>query len=118
MRSLPPPRITRARRWKRIKRALKSFFEQGYIADFSVFYKRCQKNHYTISKIRRTRFTYRFVTTERKGVVKRANRGWRFARVVGRHARKVTMPGLRRGLRASGVTKNGASPGVDISVRF
>ena len=118
MRSLPPPRITRARRWKRIKRALKSLFDKGYISDFTVFNKRSQTNQYSVSKIKKTKFTYRFVNTEKKGVVKRANRGLRFARMISKKATKFTMPGLRRGLRNSKVTNNTTSPGVDLSVRF
>ena len=37
MRSLPPPRVTRSRRWKRIKRALKFFFTRGYVSDPGAF---------------------------------------------------------------------------------
>lgn len=37
MRSLPPPRVTRSRRWKRIKRAVAYFFTRGYVADPGAF---------------------------------------------------------------------------------
>lgn len=100
MRSLPPPRVTRARKWKRIKRAIKNLFSKGYISDYGVF-SRIQTNHYSISKIRRLRFSTRLVKSRNDlNIVKRANRGFKLANYISRASRRVSVPGLKRGLRS------------------
>ena len=100
MRSLPPPRITRARKWKRIKRAIKNLFSKGYISDYGVF-SRIQANHYSISKIRRLRFSTRLVKSRNDlNIVKRANRGFKLANYISRASRRVSVSGLKRGLRS------------------
>ncbi|RLV89442.1 hypothetical protein JA1_005176 [Spathaspora sp. JA1] len=77
MRSLPPPRITRARRWKRIKRAIKNLFIQGYISDFSVFHR--APSNFTISKIHKSKFSSRLKKQSEIGIVQTANIGLQFA---------------------------------------
>ncbi|EGW31018.1 uncharacterized protein SPAPADRAFT_141978 [Spathaspora passalidarum NRRL Y-27907] len=89
MRSLPPPRITRARRWKRIKRAIKNLFLQGYISDFSVFHRSTQPN-YTISKIHKSRFSSRLKKQSQMGIIQTANIGLQVAGYLGKLAANLS----------------------------
>ncbi|CAH6718293.1 hypothetical protein CLIB1444_01S03532 [[Candida] jaroonii] len=57
MRSLPPPRITRKRRWRRFKRAIKYFFKTGKLTDPSSPNYRFKSQ--SISKIKQSRITSR-----------------------------------------------------------
>lgn len=99
MRSLPPPRITKKRRWKRIKRALRAFFNKGYMLDPGAFYpypKATSKN--TISTIRRSRLTSRFRKsnfTDEIGLKEGANAGLKTLSVMRRLARGMSVPVMR-----------------------
>lgn len=57
MRSLPPPRITRKRKWKRFKRSLRYFFHKGRFSDPGSY---LYKNKSSISKIKKSRLASKF----------------------------------------------------------
>ena len=59
-----------------------NLFSKGYISDYGVF-SRIQANHYSISKIRRLRFSTRLVKSRNDlNIVKRANRGFKLAIIL------------------------------------
>ncbi|CCE83546.1 Piso0_004125 [Millerozyma farinosa CBS 7064] len=99
MRSLPPPRITRKRRWRRIKRAIKAFFTKGYISDPGAFLSSSKGSKGSISTIRKSRFSPRYRKarlanpdmTLREG----ANVGIATASLVSKVASRASMPLLR-----------------------
>ncbi|ODV69782.1 hypothetical protein HYPBUDRAFT_174239 [Hyphopichia burtonii NRRL Y-1933] len=99
MRSLPPPRITRKRRWRRIKRALKSLFTKGYILDPGAFLSGEKGGNNSISKIRQSRVTSRVRKAKSRptdlGLREGANAGIRTATFIGRVAKRASMPILR-----------------------
>ncbi|CAK9436109.1 uncharacterized protein LODBEIA_P06670 [Lodderomyces beijingensis] len=96
MRSLPPPRLTRTRRFKRVRRALKNLCTKGYISDFGVFHKRCiySRHLHTISKIHISPILARMKRTDFKAV-QSATWGVILARCVSRLVTKASLPGLR-----------------------
>lgn len=93
MRSLPPPRITTARKWKRIKRSMKSLFTSGNITDFSPFARR-QNQNYSISKFKVSRITHRFKKQQDIGIVQT---GIKTAGFLGKLASKTSsFPNFRK----------------------
>ncbi|CAD1812098.1 hypothetical protein FOB58_004495 [Candida parapsilosis] len=102
MRSLPPPRITRARRWKRIKRAMKNLLTKGYISDYGVFHRKSSlysRHFYSITKIHKSPILSRM--KKRKTdmqVFQTANSGLRFAKHFGTFVAKLSIPGLKEDL--------------------
>lgn len=99
MRSLPPPRITRARRWKRIKRALKNLFTKGYISDFGVFQKRAwlSRQCHSVSMIGRLPILSRMrkLNSTEDNLVKSANWGFLIAKSFSKLVAKTSLPGLK-----------------------
>ncbi|CUM65246.1 uncharacterized protein PRCAT00002878001 [Priceomyces carsonii] len=99
MRSLPPPRITRKRRWKRIKRALKNFFTKGYVSDPGAFVSHANtSNKRSVSTIKKSRLTSRFRRknfTDGVGLRDGANMGMRTVGTLGRLASKASVPLMR-----------------------
>ncbi|CUM45314.1 unnamed protein product [Debaryomyces fabryi] len=100
MRSLPPPRVTRKRRWMRIKRAIRSFFAKGYVTDPGAFMPTSASNRRSISTIRKSRFSPRFrksrINRSEIGIREGANAGIATASFVGKMASRASMPVLRR----------------------
>ncbi|KAI5965504.1 hypothetical protein KGF57_000770 [Candida theae] len=101
MRSLPPPRITRARRWKRIKRALKNLATKGYISDYGVFHRRAlySRHLYSITKVHKSSILSRM--KKRKTdlqVFQTANSGLRLIRQLSKFLAKISIPGLKEDL--------------------
>lgn len=94
MRSLPPPRITRKRIWKRIKRATKYFLKHGRFSDpESHAYK---KKSQSISKIKQLRISSRLRKSKcnSTGVMRASgNMGLKTASAV---TRMASMPFLSR----------------------
>ncbi|KAI5969271.1 hypothetical protein CANMA_001718 [Candida margitis] len=98
MRSLPPPRITRARRWKRIKRALKNLLAKGYISDYGVFHRRSlySRRFYSITKVHKSPILSRM--KKRKSdmqIFQTANSGLRFVKHLSKFIAKFSIPGLK-----------------------
>ncbi|ABN64637.1 predicted protein [Scheffersomyces stipitis CBS 6054] len=99
MRSLPPPRITRARKWKRIKRAFKSLFTKGYISDHGAFVSTSRTSKSTmkasISTIKRSRISSRFRKrnfTDGVDLADGANLGLKTMGHLGRLATRASFP--------------------------
>ncbi|ODV77438.1 uncharacterized protein CANTADRAFT_309081 [Suhomyces tanzawaensis NRRL Y-17324] len=110
MRSLPPPRITRLRRWKRIKRAIRSFFTQGYVSDPGAFLpQNGSRSH--ISIIKKSRLTSRFRKRNftDMGLREGASAGIRTAGYMGKLATRASFPVLRPRHKSSK---------INLSVRF
>lgn len=99
MRSLPPPRITRKRRWRRIKRAVKSFFTKGYVSDPGAFLINHNNENHSISKIKQSRVSSRVRKTRSKpldlGIRESANVGIKTAGFVSKIARRASAPIFR-----------------------
>ncbi|CAI5757288.1 unnamed protein product [Candida verbasci] len=98
MRSLPPPRITRSRKWKRIRRAIFNLLTKGYISDFGVFSRNQNIRYsYTISKIEKARFSSRmkFKTNE---LFLTANTSIKILTTLSKVLGKLSMPGMRKEL--------------------
>ncbi|KAI5951241.1 hypothetical protein KGF54_004315 [Candida jiufengensis] len=101
MRSLPPPRITRARRWKRIRRALKNLLTKGYISDFGVFHQRTlySRHFYSISKIHKSAILNRMKTRKTDfNLVQTAHSGVRIMRFFSGILTRFSVPGLKEDL--------------------
>ncbi|CCG20921.1 hypothetical protein CORT_0A05330 [Candida orthopsilosis Co 90-125] len=101
MRSLPPPRITRARRWKRIKRALKNLITKGYISDYGVFHRRSlySRHFHSITTVHKSPILSRM--KKRKTdlqVFQTANSGLRFAKHLSAFVARFSIPGLKEDL--------------------
>lgn len=96
MRSLPPPRITRKRRWRRFKRAVKFFFSKGRFSD-PTSYEYNNKGQ-SIGKITQLRFSSRLRrsrwTKSEQALKKGTNVGLKTASVMGRLATR-SMPLIR-----------------------
>ena len=96
MRSLPPPRITRRRRWLRIKRAIKTFFTKGYVSDTGAFVSLRKHNRRAVSIIQQSRFSFRAhrvrITPAEPTIRERANVGIAAANYVGRLTAKAAIP--------------------------
>ncbi|CAK7892646.1 hypothetical protein CAAN1_01S11012 [[Candida] anglica] len=81
MRSLPPPRTTRKRRWKRFQRALKSLLFRGQVSDPGAFFWRRKKPNK--------------VTRRHWNSGEHFNSGVRAASVAGRLVRRASAPFIR-----------------------
>lgn len=84
MRLLPPPRITRKRRWRRIKRAIKSLFTRGRVSDPGAFVRQPRR----VSKIKRSRMSKR--VKRDRGLRETTSVGLRTAAWCGRMARPMS----------------------------
>ncbi|CAH2354055.1 hypothetical protein CLIB1423_14S01024 [[Candida] railenensis] len=96
MRSLPHPRITKKRRWKRFKRALKALIFSGDVSDPGAFVWRRKKKPTTIATRRRLEFPSH-------GAIHSAT-------VVRKIATRASMPILSR--------VRGKSSSLNMTVRF
>ncbi|KAK6459192.1 uncharacterized protein RJT20DRAFT_4770 [Scheffersomyces xylosifermentans] len=110
MRSLPPPRITRARKWKRIRRAIKSFFSKGYTSDHGAFLSTAKTSRSTmkasISTIKKSRISSRFRKrnfTDGVGLADGANAGIKTVSCLGKLATRASLPILSPLTRSSSV---------------
>ncbi|KAK6461425.1 hypothetical protein DFJ63DRAFT_182285 [Scheffersomyces coipomensis] len=111
MRSLPPPRVTRSRRWKRIRRAIASLFTRGKISDTAAFIPSSKINmNPSISTIKKSRFTSRFRKsnfTDGIGLRESANAGIKTAGMFGKMLTKASFPFL-----------NHTSSQINMTVKF
>ncbi|KAK6205534.1 uncharacterized protein RJT21DRAFT_124670 [Scheffersomyces amazonensis] len=100
MRSLPPPRVTRSRRWKRIRKAIASFFKRGRISDKGAFVSSSKVNlNSSISTIKKSRITSRIRKanfTDGVGLIDGANAGLKTASMFGKLIKRASFPAMTR----------------------
>lgn len=96
MRSLPPPRITKRRKWLRIKRAIRTFFTKGYVSDTGAFMPLTRRHRRSVSIVQQSRFSLRArrvrIIPAEHTIGERANIGIAAVNYVGKLAAKAVLP--------------------------
>lgn len=107
MRSLPPPRITRKRRWRRVKRAVADMFRRGYFTQrLPAHLATSPPLRHDISMIKRSRILQRARKRNcTDGITLRDGTQWgiRTAYTVKRITRRLSRPMFPRSMKKSKV---------------